>query len=474
MNSYTDNNFKPYSRINQIGGHVLIRGPDGKNLTKASPEYVLTQLKKTANPAYPVVSARLRLEANKTVFECSNLKNNKPIYLNENHKKPPVVYFTGAIENYMDNGKHSTHAIAVTAIRNVEGMHRIYFFNPWGNHSFKRVINGKIALDTEFHNRVARHSLTPRNEVVSKRRESKMNMDGRIWATYKDLRRERLEYQFIAHVMENLINVYGFGENNFGRTYMYNGLNLQMRDDDGICMSYATMFLTKIPLNLLTTMNNNQLDEHVGNTLNSYKHGNLSRAFYGLGEISKNFLNKSTVFTITGKKRSRSNPNIKIQKQKNERPGKIFKEGNVKYTVEIIPVGIRVYEGTVLRDQKEQMFPVNGQNIASRMLEKAKVHTVSNGLTYVSSILFGGDRGVVYVVYETGNIKNGIREPRAVSALQQFNGNIEHVEILASLMTKSNSCGRPSSAIHRQSSAYARSALERAHTRHRLKSAPGR
>ena len=138
----------------------------------------------------------------------------------------------------------------------------------------------------------------------------------------------------------------------------------------------------------------------------------------------------------------------------------------MKYTVEIIPVGIRVYEGTVLRDQKEQMFPVNGQNIASRMLEKAEVHTVSNGLTYVSSILFGGDRGVVYVVYETGNIKNGIRETRAVSALQQFNGNIEHVEILASLMTKSNSCGRPRSAIHRQSSANARSALGSAYKRH--------
>ena len=212
----TVNNLKPtykYEYSSEGNKYVLIKNmKKGTYVTKASPEYVLTQLKKTANPAYPVVSARLRLEANKTVFECSNLKNNKPIYLNENHKKPPVVYFTGAIENYMDNGKHSTHAIAVTAIRNVEGMHRIYFFNPWGNHSFKRVINGKIALDTEFHNRVARHSLTPRNEVVSKRRESKMNMDGRIWATYKDLRRERLEYQFIAHVMENLINVYGFGE----------------------------------------------------------------------------------------------------------------------------------------------------------------------------------------------------------------------------------------------------------------------
>ena len=91
----------------------------GTYVTKAS-RICVDATKKNGESRVPRRIRRLRLEANKTVFECSNLKNNKPIYLNENHKKPPVVYFTGAIENYMDNGKHSTHAIAVTAIRNVK------------------------------------------------------------------------------------------------------------------------------------------------------------------------------------------------------------------------------------------------------------------------------------------------------------------------------------------------------------------
>lgn len=417
----------------------------------ATPEYLLNHIKKATNKNYPVVSARLTMNWDDPIqskFTPSNRNpfNHNGVYMYDvpTHKTPNVVYYICAIDNYVETGMHSTHAVCATAVRGVNGKHRIFFFNPWGMYSAGRVARNHLDYIKELHNILKRHAKTPRQEKFDAMRADKNISRARSNVNAgeaQDLKRKLSENTLIYNITDNLRKAYKF-DGVFDETYMYNGVNLQERDKDGICISYAALFLVKAPMSLFTSVikNNSKINDF-GKTFLSYKHEELLKTFY-LSRTSKPITaitsgrEAPTGVRHIGIKRGYNNTGVSSNKS-----AKRQRTDGIEHRVFFTPIGMyRVFEQVPPSlENAESMFSIKTQGAVVREIANVTTHLVLNKKTsrYVMVRTFESGR-----MYESGRFNNGQPIAENMSAVQSTSSN-ETIEILASAMIKLQCGARP-------------------------------